>query len=775
MTEPSAAGPPLLPPGAELPPALRGCAPWFRRVRLLLSRYLVQAAPWERPSPPRILDRRVVELLGGQRSHEERLLPLAELERGLASSPLPDLEPSPADVLGWRWRQLLDRGRLEPDEVDLLTLLAAPALVPDFLRLYRELAGSPAALAWPESLLRQIVDPDGNRGERVARLFDPRGRLAQLGYAELLSLPGNLPELCWRLPPRLAQHLVGHDLPDSALAGVLELVSAHHELDELLPPGLDAAALVAVLEQAVASARSLLVVIHGAAGLGRRSLAAALADRLGRPLLALDLGRLAAAAAPADLLRRVGLEQQLADGLLLLTRGELLDDPAQANLVAQLPSFMDRLPGPTFLVADARPGPTVLPGRELLPLALKLPTPERREAIWRRALEEAGPALADDVDARDLARKYHLPPGRIVAAVQEASLQSRVRGLPLARAQLQRACTSQLTHRLALLADRVEASLDWSDLVVPPEIRELLWQVVRRHTLHARVFEEWGLGTKLVTGTGISALFSGPPGTGKTMAAGVVARELDMPLYRVDLSRLVSKWIGETEKNLAGVFDEGRAAHAILLFDEADSLFGKRGEVRTSTDRYSNLEINYLLQRMESYEGISILTTNLPRAVDEAFLRRITFHVEFPLPDEQTRAALWRSLMPPRAQVAPGIRYTLLAREFELSGGHIRNCVVRAAFLAAQADRPITERLLRRACLDESRSLGRLLRDEEEAGAGDDGWEDDRPADDDDVDDDVADADDDEDDDEDADDDEDDDEDDLDVEVADDDADDAAR
>jgi SpoVK/Ycf46/Vps4 family AAA+-type ATPase len=236
-----------------------------------------------------------------------------------------------------------------------------------------------------------------------------------------------------------------------------------------------------------------------------------------------------------------------------------------------------------------------------------------------------------------------------------------------------------------------------------------LVEMVSRVRNRRQVLDDWGFAAKVGRGVGVSALFSGPPGTGKTMVAGLLANELDLDLYQIDASRMVSKWIGETEKNLARLFDAAAAGHAILLFDEADSLFAKRTEVKSSTDRYANLEVNYLLQRMEAFEGITVLTTNLESSIDEAFRRRLSFRVRFPLPDLDERKRLWQTLLPDRAEVAGAIDFDGLARRYEMSGGYIRNAVLRAAYLAAADGGPIEMRHLQRAATLEANAMGRIV------------------------------------------------------------------
>jgi SpoVK/Ycf46/Vps4 family AAA+-type ATPase len=235
-------------------------------------------------------------------------------------------------------------------------------------------------------------------------------------------------------------------------------------------------------------------------------------------------------------------------------------------------------------------------------------------------------------------------------------------------------------------------------------VRELIGRARHQRT----VFEDWGYDRRITSARGLTALFYGPPGTGKTLVAGLIARELGLELWRIDLARVMSKWLGETEKNLAEVFDAAEEGQVMLLFDEADSLFAKRTEVKSSNDRYANLEVNYLLQRLDSFEGVAVLTTNLEGSVDSAFKRRLSMRLYFPFPDEELRAELWAAHVPPEVPCAGDLDFADLARRFPLSGGYIRNSALRAAFLAAQEQRPLAQDHLVRAVQLEYRELGKI-------------------------------------------------------------------
>ena len=244
-----------------------------------------------------------------------------------------------------------------------------------------------------------------------------------------------------------------------------------------------------------------------------------------------------------------------------------------------------------------------------------------------------------------------------------------------------------MASRLDSLAQRIEPAVIWDDLVLPSAPLSLLREIPDQVRQRSKVYDDWGFARKMNRGFGITALFTGPSGTGKTMAAEVIAQDLGLPLYRVDLSAVISKYIGETEKNLRRLFDAAEEGGAILLFDEADALFGKRSEVKDSHDRYANIEIGYLLGRLESYRGIAILATNLKSAVDPAFLRRMRFIVEFPLPDQEHRFAIWSRIFPPQTPTRD-LDLKKLAR-LNVAGGHIRNIALNAAYLAAAANEPV--------------------------------------------------------------------------------------
>ncbi|HEY0990231.1 MAG TPA: ATP-binding protein, partial [Kofleriaceae bacterium] len=325
-----------------------------------------------------------------------------------------------------------------------------------------------------------------------------------------------------------------------------------------------------------------------------------------------------------------------------------------------------------------------------------------RRTAWQRMLRahgfDAGPASA-------LASRFSVGPAVMQRACAAVAAGPEPAALEPALAGFVR---QHRSSRIASIATRVERLASWDDLIVPDDIADGLRELCARVQHRGTVLAAWGLAGVASTARGVTALFQGGPGTGKTMAAEVVARALGYELWRVDLSRVVSKWIGETEKNLATVFDAAEDGEIVLLFDEADSLFAKRTEVKSSHDRGANLETSYLLQRLDAFTGIAILTTNHGTAIDPAFRRRLSMQAVFPFPDEADRERLWRALLPRTVPTAGDLDLGELARRFQLTGGYIRNAVLRAAYLAASRGTPLSTADLERAVRAEFLAHGKV-------------------------------------------------------------------
>ncbi|MYX97907.1 AAA family ATPase, partial [Streptomyces sp. SID486] len=351
------------------------------------------------------------------------------------------------------------------------------------------------------------------------------------------------------------------------------------------------------------------------------------------------------------------------------------------------------------------------------PVTLTVTTaaPEQQVARWRYALETAADANGEDtapVDFDALARSvaaHRLDSGQLRRAAEAAMRTAALAGRPVGTDDLRAAVRAQNGAGLARLARRVEPGVGWDDLVLPPKTLRGLRELAVRARHRDQVLGRWGMRPGGGRGRGVIALFGGESGTGKTMSAEVVAADLGMDLYVVDLSTVVDKYIGETEKNLERIFTEASAVNAVLLFDEADAIFGKRSEVKDARDRHANIESAYLLQRMESFDGIAVLTTNLRANLDEAFTRRLDVVADFPVPDAAQRLALWERCLGDRLPRAGDLDLAFCADRFELAGGSIRSCAVTAAYLSAESGAPLAMRDVVTAVAQEYRKLGRLV------------------------------------------------------------------
>jgi SpoVK/Ycf46/Vps4 family AAA+-type ATPase len=343
---------------------------------------------------------------------------------------------------------------------------------------------------------------------------------------------------------------------------------------------------------------------------------------------------------------------------------------------------------------------------------VSIPSADEQKMIWRETLN--GIVAVEDAGIAPVLSQFNLTIGQIQAATKEVADTIVIHPETEISPLLWNACRSQSRRHLTNLAHRIEPRSHWDDLVLNEHQKQILRQIVAHVRQRGKVYQQWGFADKRSRGLGTTALFSGASGTGKTMAAEVLANELKLDLYQIDLSQVVSKYIGETEKNLRKIFDAADESGAILLFDEADSLFGKRSEVKDSHDRYANLEVSYLLQRMESYRGLAILTTNMKQALDPAFLRRIRFIVNFPFPEPSERAEIWWKTIPTNTPTH-GLDFAKLA-SLNISGGSIWNIALNAAFLAAEGDEPLKMRHILLAARSEYAKLEKPLTDAEVRG-----------------------------------------------------------
>ncbi|MEJ7598649.1 MAG: ATP-binding protein [Kofleriaceae bacterium] len=474
--------------------------------------------------------------------------------------------------------------------------------------------------------------------------------------------------------------LLGDDALQLPLAGLAELI-ATREPSSVVLPALARAALDALVPRLTAG--DVAVVIGGPRGSGRRASAYRLAAAIDRPLLVIPAGKLLALEhrSKSALLGTALAAARLRDAVPYLADVEALFDE-RGELVAEHADALAQFPG-LILAGTAKSGGHLEVGRAVLTVALPRTELEDRERAWTAALGPHGL----EADATVLAARYVIGPGAIADVAGSAARYAAAAGTAVDLVGLEAAVGRRLSLRVGTFGAVVQRKARFAELVLPDDVVDTLKDVIAMVRERSQILERWGYQRHLGISRGVSALFSGEPGTGKTMAASVVASELGLELVRIDLSTVVSKFVGETEKNLGKIFDEAQDAHAMLLFDEADSLFGKRTELKTAQDRFANLEVNYILQRMETFDGVSILTTNAESSIDPALQRRLNFRIRFPEPEVDERARLWRMLLPPSTNLHELVDFHALAERFDMTGGYIKNAVVRAAVIAARAGR----------------------------------------------------------------------------------------
>jgi hypothetical protein len=597
---------------------------------------------------------------------------------------------APGSELGQELTALAARAGLDAVDVDLLVLAAAPDVDPRFERFYAylnddlTLRRATVGMALTLAAL-DLADPVARRR------FEPGSPLVHGGFVEVADPERPFATRTLRVPERVVAGLLGDDAPAAAVAVLTR---------EPLPFG---AGIAPVLERAVAAGVPV-VYLDERSGTVRHAAAGALVDIGAEPLL-IDFHSLPAAPT-VQLCRDIRREAVLGGRTLVA-------GPIDA-LVGAEPALLRALTG--------GPATVVLTGRRRwepqwlddVPLVIEPPptTDAQRTQVWHHALDGDGPLAMSD-HALAAMEAFRLDPDQVHRAARAARLRALGDGRPVTVTDLQAGARAQSGAGLQKLARRIEPSARWDDLILPPDSMTGLQEIAARLRHRHQVLDQWRLRRGGGRGEGCTALFAGPSGTGKTMAAEVIACELGLDLYTVDLATVVDKYIGETEKNLDRIFREAETVNGVLFFDEADALFGKRSEVKDSHDRYANTEIAYLLQRMERFDGLAVLATNLKANLDEAFARRLDVVVDFPEPDAHHRGLLWMHMLRPPVPVASDVDLVFCAQRFRMTGGHIRNAATTASYLAADEGSQVTMRHVILGVQREYRKLGRLCGEDE--------------------------------------------------------------
>jgi AAA+ superfamily predicted ATPase len=656
------------------------------------------------------------------------------VERLLASEPgapafLPAEESEDDPALAFApLRRFADDYGLSDFDLNVLLIALAPELDRRYEQVY-------AYLQDDITRKRPTVDLALNllcrgAGEKLARRvhFAHGSPLMRRGLLHLVpdaeQQPTSLLAHALKLDEQLIRFLTGQQSLDARLAPFCQLTEPAAQ--EVQPFSDDKRrALLRLARAARESGERLSLYFQGREGTGRRRAAEALARDACMRLLAVDAPRMVSGAGDCPGLLRLALNEARFGGAVPYIQGIdplMRDEHAAAyrSLLEALGEFggLSVMSGERGLSAESHAALRIV----TVPFAP--PDFGERRALWFECLAAESVRL-DESDVDALAARLRLSRRQIAGAVRDAKMKARLRDAasasspsvsaepqPSAR-ELFAAARAQSRHELSSLASKIEPKFSWEDIQLPDDQLEQLREICAQAACGHVVYSEWGFGRKTTLGRGVVALFTGPPGTGKTMAAEVVANDLGLDLFKIDLSQIVSKYIGETEKNLDRIFREARSSNAVLFFDEADALFGKRSEVKDAHDRYANIEVGYLLQKIEEFDGIAVLATNLRQNIDDAFVRRMRVIVEFPFPDEEYRRRIWRSVFPAEAPLGEDVEFGALARSIRLSGGHIKNIALASAFYAASDGRVIRARHLMRAARREYQKLGRKLSEAE--------------------------------------------------------------
>ncbi|MEV4995700.1 ATP-binding protein [Streptomyces niveus] len=610
-------------------------------------------------------------------------------EEGSRSFPPLDDEP-PEDLASSRLTTLAMEFGLTPLDIEILLIALVPDLDDRFEAFYGYLNDDVTrrrpSIGLALGLCGSTPADHAARSRLAARSPLRAGGLLLVEDLERPFLSRAL-----RVPDRVTAHLLGDDTPDPRLAELMAPWQAVRGVGDPAP-------LAAVLADGVR-----LVYLSEDQGGAGTALAASALTAAGLGVLGLDLARLAEDPAPADAIRALVREARLTNAGLVC---------APLDAVARDHPHLLR-------ILTATQVPTILVGRTpwdaswsaAPPLLVHAPRvePSVRGALWTEAYEQWSPApLPPAIEADGLLAPFLLTPEQITGAARGAAQTARLAGGELTPDHVRRGARAQNAAGLDRLARRIEPTVTWRDLVLPPETHTQLRELTARARHRDRVLGEWGMRPGGGRGRGVSALFAGDSGTGKTMSAEVIASDLGLDLYTVDLATVIDKYVGETEKNLERIFTEAAGVNGVLLFDEADAIFGKRSDVKDAHDRYANVESAYLLQRMESFDGLAILSTNLRANLDDAFTRRLDLVIDFPIPDPTQRLLLWERCLGPLLPRGEDLDLPFCAENFELAGGNIRSIAITSAYLAADTGTPVTMATLIHSIQREYQKLGRL-------------------------------------------------------------------
>lgn len=624
----------------------------------------------------------------------------------------------------------LEKNRVTPDEItrldtlvklfgltsfekDVLLLCLLPELDPSYERIFGYILDDVTRRKPSVALALDMLCP--SPAQKVAKRQAFSANSPSIRY-HLFHLHDDTPRKqatllaqSLKINDRICEYLLGSNEIDASLHSFAHIVVPQKAMEEMVLPDEKKVGLTRLMDLYQEGKQDLTWYFYGAEGTGKQSTAEALCKRPGLRFLVADTRRMLHSELSFETaVRLLCREALLQDAAMYWDNFDvLLTDSFAAQLDVAIAQTENHRGIIFFAGNEARNISHKWNIRPLIPVEFPVPEYHHREQLWQAFLN--GQATASQPPINALAGKFRLSGGQIQAALATARNLAQWRnGGSISADELYHACRQQSNQKLTQLARKIKPKYIWGDIVLPKDQLEQLKELCSYVKYHHLVYNTWGFSLKSALGKGLNALFTGSSGTGKTMAAEITANELGIDLYKIDLATVVSKYVGETEKNLDKIFQEAQDSNAILFFDEADAIFGKRSEVRDSHDRYANIEIAYLLQKMEEYQGIVILATNFRKNLDEAFARRMHFSLEFPLPEEEDRLLIWQKAFPAPAPLAQDIDLAFMARQFRITGGNIKNVALSAAFLAAENGHAITMKHLILATRREFQKMGKL-------------------------------------------------------------------
>jgi SpoVK/Ycf46/Vps4 family AAA+-type ATPase len=618
--------------------------------------------------------------------------------------------------------RIRDVFHLDVFESQVLLICLAPQIDAHFYRLYSYLQNDVNQRNPSVDLVLNLMCSSLQEKGCVLNTFSDQAPLFKFRLLEFtdntLSKGGSLLSKQLMVNDSVVKYVLGAKRIDTELDPFTELSHSQKDLAATIQPELIKDKLILFIDHYKKQCRSecqgAILSFYGPYGTGKYRAAKALCHEIGLPILVIDMEALSNLELPFSKTLQLAIRDSMLIPASLYIKNVDALFKQHGNSSHNKTFFIELISSGSCLIFLSSEQPldfrAQLPDQRILSVEFPVPNYSQRKQLWHLSLGDQRSSI-DEAELRYLAGKFDLTPGQITDAITAAHNFAFCRSTKNGTITIQdlyEGCRAQLNHNLKSLANKIDPLYTWEDIVLPKDQMLQLREIVNCFIYKHLVYDDWGFNRKFSLGKGLNILFSGPSGTGKTMAAEIIANDLSLELYKIDLSLVVSKYIGETEKNLNKIFNEAKTSNAILFFDEADALFGKRSEVKDAHDRYANIEINYLLQKMEEQEGVVILATNLLKNMDEAFTRRMHFSVGFPFPDEEYRLKIWQNIFPKDTPRNDDIDFEFLAKKLKIPGGSIKNIGLNAAFFAAGNSKIVTMKHIVQATRREYQKMGKL-------------------------------------------------------------------